>query len=236
MTSEHDQSVRPARRGRPRRGDAALSRERVLDVASRLLDEVSVEELTMRRIAVELGVDPMSLYNHVDNKDALLDGIARRLLETLEIPKASGDLRTDILALANGFRQGAARQPRAATLLLTRELGDMTGLAATDAALRVLRNAGLSTEQSVRGFRAVFAFLVGAVLREVSVGPTFSGQNLGGLSERHGELTSAGLPHAAEAAAQLAVCDHDEEFEFGMNLIVRGLEELAHESAPSHDG
>lgn len=213
-------------RGRPRRGDSVLSRDRVLDVAARLLDEVGAEQLSMRRIAAELGVDPMSLYNHVANKDALLDGIAQHFLESLLLPAPSGELRTDILALANAFRGAAQRRPGAATLLLTRVLGSMTGLAAVDAALGVLQAAGLSPEQSVRGFRAVFAFLVGTVLREVSVGPTFSGQNLGGLGERRTELESAGLAHTADAAAHLAVCDHTEEFEFGIGLLIRGLEDL----------
>lgn len=221
---------RPPRRGRPRRGDAVLSRDRVLDVAMRLLDEVDAEQLSMRRIAVELGVDPMSLYNHVENRDALLDGIAQRFLDTLEVVSPTGDLRVDLTAQANAFRRAAARHPRAATLLMTRALGSMTGLAGTDAALGVLRAAGLSPEQSVRGFRAMFAFLVGTVLREVSVGPTFSGQNLGGLNERRTELQSAGLPHTAEAADHLAVCDHDAEFEFGLAIILRGLEDLAREA------
>lgn len=218
------------RRGRPRRGDSTLSRERVLEVAARLLDDVGADQLSMRRIAVELGVDPMSLYNHVENKDALLDGIAQHFLESLQPPEPTGELRVDISALANAFRRAAELRPGAATLLMTRVLGSMTGLAATDAALGVLRAGGLSPEQSVRGFRAVFAFLVGTVLREVSVGPTFSGQNLGGLGERTAELASAGLTHTAEAAAHLAVCDHNEEFEFGIALLIRGLEDLAREN------
>lgn len=224
--------ARRARRGRPRRGESTLSRELVLEVAARLLEDIGAEQLSMRRIAVELGVDPMSLYNHIDNKDAVLDGIAQQFLDTLQIPQPSGDLRADILAIANAFRHAADRHPRAATLLLTRELGSMTGLAATDAALGILRAAGLTPEQSVHGFRAVFAFLVGTVLREVSVGPTFSGQNLGGLSDRQAELESAGLANTAEAASHLAVCVHDQEFEFGMALLIRGLQELARQTMP----
>lgn len=222
----------PARRGRPRRGESTLSRELVLEVAARLLEEVGAEQLSMRRIAVELGVDPMSLYNHVDNKDAVLDGIAQQFLESLQIPQPTGDLGTDILAMSNAFRHSADLYPRAATLLLTREIGSMTGLTATEAALGILRAAGLSPEQSVRGFRAIFAFLVGTVLREVSVGPTFSGQNLGGLSRRQAELQSAGLVNTAAATQHLAVCDHDQEFEFGMALLIRGLQELAKETVP----
>ena len=223
------------RRGRPRRGSSALSRERVIDVAARLLEHVGLEQLTMRRIAVELGVDPMSLYNYVDNREALLDGIALRFLENLDEVQPTGELRTDLRALANAFRRAASTRPQAATLLLTRELGSMASLTSTDAALGVLRRAGLSPEQSVRGFRAVFAFLVGTVLREVSVGPTFSGQDLGELHDRSAELEAAGLAYVAESAPNLAVCDHAEEFDFGIDLILRGLEDLlrAAETGPA---
>ncbi|MEB4209297.1 TetR/AcrR family transcriptional regulator [Mycobacterium sp. 94-17] len=213
-----------------------LSRDKVLEVASGLLEELGPDALTMRRIAVELAVDPMSLYNYVDSREALLDGIALHFLENLESVEPTGDLQTDMLAGANAFRRAAARRPRAATLLLTRELGSMTSLANTDAALGVLRRAGLTPEQSVRGFRAVFAFLVGTVLREVSVGPTFSGQDLGGLHERRDELRDAGLRYAAESAHLLAVCDHTDEFDFGIHLILRGLEDLAREAAETSGG
>ncbi|WP_433566607.1 TetR/AcrR family transcriptional regulator C-terminal domain-containing protein [Nocardia sp. CA-151230] len=214
-----------------------LSEERILSVATSLLEDVGAEQLTMRRIAVELGVDPMSIYNYVDNKEALLNGLARQFLEKLDIVEPSGDLRADILAQANAFRRAAAQRPRTVTLLMTRELGSIAGLSTQDAALGVLRDAGLSAEQAVRGFRTIFAFLVGTVLREASVGPTFSGQNLGGLHNRRAELKAAGLPHTAEAVDELAVCDHNAEFDFGMGLIIRGLEDLVREnhSRPAKD-
>jgi TetR/AcrR family transcriptional regulator, tetracycline repressor protein len=215
-----------SRRGRPRRGDPALTRDQILGVAAVLLEEVGPEQLTMRRIAVDLGVDPMSLYNHIENKDGLLDGLAQRFLETLSIPAPVGDLRADIINFTNVFRSAASRQPRAATVLLTRQLGSMTGLAATDAALGILRSAGFSVEEAVHSFRVAFAFLVGTILREVSVGPGFSGQNLGGLHERESELSVVGLPNAAEAAHLLAVCDHDQDFLFGVNMLISGLEIL----------
>jgi TetR/AcrR family transcriptional regulator, tetracycline repressor protein len=219
-------ATKAARRGRPRRGEQSLTKDRILKVAARLINKMGAEQVTMRGIAVDLGVDPMSLYNHVQNKEALLDGVALDFLDTLPTPAPTGDLGTDITALANAFRRAATGQPQVATLLLTRQLGSMTGLALTDAALGVLRAAGFSPDQAVHAFRSVFAFLVGTVLRESSIGPTFSGQNLGGLHERESELASAGLQHAAEAAHQLATCDHDEEFEFGMSLLISGLDGL----------
>lgn len=213
-----------ARRGRPRRSDTGLSRERILDVAAGLINSQGTEKLTMRRISVELGVDPMSLYNYFGNKDELLDGVALRFLDALPRPEPSGDLAADVREFSAGFRRSAAAEPQVAVLLLTRQLGSMSGLGLTDSVLRGLQCAGFDPDGAVRAFRLVFAFLVGTVLRESSIGPSFAGQDLGGLLERRGELESAGLQHVAESAEALAVLDHDREFEFGLEVLVGGLE------------
>lgn len=213
----------PSRRGRPRLGDARLSREKVLDVAERLIEECGDEKLSMRRVAVELGVDPMSLYNHVANKDALLDGIAERLLTTIDVPALTGDLDTDVWAMARSFRAAAVSRPRAAMLLLTRQLGSYTGLAATEAVLAILAGAGLAPEQAVHVLRSLFAYLVGTVLREVAIGPTFGEHSIGELAERPSDLEDAGLSYTARAAQHLASIDHDEEFDHGVRLMLAGL-------------
>jgi AcrR family transcriptional regulator len=218
-------------RGRPRGSNPALSRDRVLDVAVRLVEEVGVDGLSMRKLAAELGVDSMSLYNHVANKDALLDGIAERLVLSIDIPERTGDMRTDLVALANAFRAAAVRRPHAVNLLLTRELGSFAGgLAPAEAALAILTDAGLKPDKAVHAFRTAFAFLVGTVLREVSVGPTFSGQNLGDLAHRRAELESAGMPFVAAASPHLAVIDHGCEFDFGLSLFIAGLENYVRHS------
>jgi len=230
MNSRHMPSRKSAAagarsRGRPPGSDPVLSRDRVLDVAVRLVEKLGVDGLSMRKLAAELGVDSMSLYNHVANKDALLDGIAERLVLSIEIPERTGDLRNDLMALANAFRAAAVRRPQAVSLLLTRELRSFAGgLASAEAALAILAEAGLDPDKAVHAFRTAFAFLVGTVLREVSVGPTFSGQNLGDLAHRRAELESAGMPFVAAASPHLAVIDHMVEFDFGLSLLIAGLE------------
>ncbi|MFM9378061.1 TetR/AcrR family transcriptional regulator C-terminal domain-containing protein [Gordonia sp. VNK21] len=119
--------------------------------------------------------------------------------------------------------QGAA-EPQVAVLLLTRPIRTMTGLTLTDDALGVLRTAGFGPDEAVFAFRSVFAFLVGTVLREASIGPTFADRNLGGIHERIGEIDAAGLHNVMESAEALSIVDHDQEFEFGLDVLVRGLE------------
>ncbi|WNG40502.1 TetR family transcriptional regulator [Archangium violaceum] len=211
-------------RGRPR-GGPRLTREKVLEAALMLVDRGGTEALSMRSLATELGVDAMSLYNHVANKDAVLDGIAELFLGRIDLPEPTGHWQRDVRALAAAFRRTAAQHPRAAPLVLTRQLASFKGLVGTESVLGILHAAGFPPEEAVHALRAVLAFLVGALLREVSSGPTFSGQNLGELVERRAELENSGLPHVARAAPHLAACNHEEEFDFGMDLLVAALEQ-----------
>ncbi|WP_211241434.1 TetR/AcrR family transcriptional regulator C-terminal domain-containing protein [Cystobacter fuscus] len=220
------------RRGRPR-GGPRLTREKVLEAALTLVDRGGTEALSMRSLAAELGVDAMSLYNHVANKDAVLDGIAELFLGRIGLPEPTGDWRTDVRALAAAFRHAAAQHPQAAPLVLTRQLESFKGLVGTESTLGLLHAAGFPPEEAVHALRTVLAFLVGTLLREVSSGPTFSGQNLEGLVERRAELENSGFPHVARAAPHLAACNHEAEFDFGMDLLVAALEQRARARRPT---
>jgi TetR/AcrR family tetracycline transcriptional repressor len=217
------------RRGRPPRGSTpGLSRVRVLGEALALVDEEGVEEVSMRKLARRLAVDPMSLYNHVDNKDAILDGITELILASAEFPAPTSDLRTDLLELARAFRRAMLRHPRAAPLVLTRQLSSSQALAPTEIVLTTLRRAGLSPQDAVHAMRAMLAFLIGTLMREVSAGPTFGAGDAEAIRSRRAELAESGLPMIAEAAPYLATCDHEAEFEFGLRVLLEALDaELA---------
>lgn len=217
----------PARRGRPPRERQHLSRERVVDTAITVAEQEGLDALTMRGVARHLGVDTMSLYNHVSDRAALLDAIAERVLAQIELPAASGDLRNDIRAAAHAFRAVAVRHPNCASLVLTRQLGSPAGLAPTDAVLGILSRAGFPPALAVHALRALLAYVVGALLRETGASPAFSGDDQAGVARRAAELTGAGLPHLADAAGELAVCEHDTEFEFGLDLLLAALERPA---------
>ncbi|WP_307793108.1 TetR/AcrR family transcriptional regulator C-terminal domain-containing protein [Amycolatopsis sp. MtRt-6] len=205
------------RRGRPSQG--VLSRERILLAGLALVDEEGLEAVSMRKLARRLGVDPMSLYNHVDGKDALLDGIAELLLAAIPEPPAEADLRETMSALAHGFRDALLGHPRAAPLVLTRRVASMTALAPVEAVLAPLLAAGYPPERAVHGLRAVVAFLIGTLMREVDAAPTF-----GGSAQRLADLAASGLPAVTAAAPYLAVCDHEAEFEFGLRIMLDALD------------
>jgi TetR/AcrR family tetracycline transcriptional repressor len=213
------------RRGRPPKdADGTLSRERILHAALALVDEEGAEAVSMRKLAHRLGVDPMSLYNHVGGKDALLDGIAEVLLAAIPAPPAGAtSLRESMTALARAFRTAMLEHPRAAPLVLTRRLASLTALAPTEAVLGPLLAAGHPPERAVHGLRAVLAFLIGTLMREVSAAPTFSGTDADGRRRRLADLEASGLPAVVAAAPHLAVCDHEAEFEFGLRILLDAL-------------
>ena len=201
-----------------------VTREKVLATALALVEENGVQGLSMRKLAAAVGVEAMSLYNHVANKDAVIDGIAELVIQRMVLPQPTGDWKADLRNLANAFRSAATGHPHAARLLLTRQLVSDGSLAATDAALSALRGGGFAAEEAVHALRAVLAFLVGTVLREVESGPAFDGADTAAVARRRTELGTSPFPSLAESAPFLASCDHDREYEYGLDLLLAALE------------
>jgi len=213
----------PARRGRPPRAESRLSREAIVEATLQVIDADGVNAVSMRAVGRALGVDAKSLYNHVDGKGGLLDAVAERILGTIALPELTGDLRTDLRAIAYAFRERALAHPEAASLVLTRQLDSFEGLAPVEAVLAVLRDAGCPSGESVHLLRTLVATLIGALLREVSAGPVYGTTDLAEIAQRQAILESSGLPAIAGAAAHLARFDAAAEYEFTVGLALDAL-------------
>lgn len=213
-----------ARRGRPPGGKPILTKERIVTEAVVMVEESGLDAVTMRGLARRLGVDTMSLYHHVDNRDALLDHIAELVLTSMELPPATGVFRDDVRAVAQAFRRAAIRHPHCAPLILTRQLGSSAALAPSEAVLSILGEAGFPPDRAVHALRSVLAFVVGALLREVSAEPAFSGDDPRGVERRLAGLRASAMPNVIASAPHLAVCDHEQEFAFGLDLLTTALE------------
>lgn len=209
-----------ARRGRPPKGASVLSRAAIVDATLQVIDAEGVGGVSMRAVGRALGVDPKSLYNHVDGKDGLLDSVAEVLLGALEFPEPTGDIATDLRAMAYAFRASALAHPEAASLILTRQLSSYEGLAPAEAVLSILHNAGFEAEESVHLLRVVPAALIGTLLREVNAGPTYGSDDPADIAERTAVLVASELPAVAAAASHLATFDADREFEFAVELAL----------------
>ena len=201
------------RRGRPR--TPLLSRESIVEATLKVIDSEGTAAVGMRSVARALGVDPKSLYNHVDGKDGLLDAVTEHLLGGLALPAPTGDARHDLRAIADSFRAQALKHPQAAPLVLTRQLASLRALAPVDAVLAVLRDAGADTEEAVHMLRMLLATLIGTLLREVS--------GAFGSNDREDTLTASGLPALAEAAPHLARFDREAEFEYTVDLAIAAV-------------
>ncbi|WP_418004423.1 TetR/AcrR family transcriptional regulator [Mycobacterium sp. PDNC021] len=197
-----------------------MTRSTIREAALQVIDDDGIAAVSMRSVSRLLGVDAKSLYHHVADKDDLLDAVAEHLLGQLRPPTPTGDLRTDLRALAYEFRRVTLAHPEAATLVLTRQMSTLAGLTPVDALLSILRQAGANPEQSVRLTRVLVAAVVGMLLREVSAGPTFGSGNPADIATRHSELEGSALPEVVACAPFLARFDRDEEFASGVDLMV----------------
>jgi len=201
-----------------------LSRARILAAAVQLVDLDGLEALTMRRLAEELNVDPMSLYNHVDGKDALLDGIAEALWNEVEVPADDVDWKQALQSFAISLRGLAHRHPHSFGLLLGRGVMPARELQAIDATIGALERAGLNREQAAEMIRTLFAYAVGCGMLELSTPPPAGATRMEQIVSLTRTLPQDAPFHLIELARLLCDCDMDYQFKLGLDLIVSGLE------------
>ena len=204
-----------------------LSRERVLRAAIALADSGGIESLSMRRLGQEVGVEAMSLYNHVANKDDIEDGIVEIVLGEIEEPPGDTDWKAGLRQTAISSHEVFVRHRWACSLMMRRPRASPTRMSWMEAVLRTLRQAGFSADMTHHAYHALDSHIVGftlwvlpylAIQRER---PDFARQVIE-------QLPLADLPHLAEHIDfHLADRPGDtSEFDFGLELILDGLERL----------
>jgi AcrR family transcriptional regulator len=214
----------------PRPRDMAripLSRDRVMRAAIDLADAGGIESLTMRRLAQELGVEAMTLYYHVANKDEILNGLVDMVVGEMELPPAGADWKRSLRTAAISAYEVLVRHPWAASLVLSGPGISPARLRHMDAILGTLRNAGFSPEMTDHAYHALDSHIMGFALWVVGMN-LGSDENLAALAKDFlQELSREDLPHLAEHIEQhLKPRDPDDEgeFAFGLDLILDGLE------------
>ena len=201
-------------------GRQPLGRRRVLEEAVRFVDREGLEALTMRRLGAELGVEAMSLYNHVPNKDALLDGMVEVLLGELEVPPENRGWEERIKEGYRAFRRLAHEHPNVFPLLVNRPPETMDGVWLVEEFLRTLEEAGFGKETALHAFRTLSSYTFGYAMAEIR---GFALEPDGSRLGAHG-LSPEEFPRLCELKPQLENVDHDAEFEFGLDLILSGLQ------------
>jgi AcrR family transcriptional regulator len=204
-----------------------LNRERVLHAAVALADESGSESLSMRKLGEAVGVEAMSLYHHVANKDDLLDGMIDVVFGEIELPSDCGDWMVAMRQRALSARRVLARHGWAIRFMESRTSPGPATLRHHDAVLGSLRNAGFSLQLAAHAFSLLDSYVYGFALQERSL--PFD------TPRRTAELAQVILarfpvneyPHLAELAAEHVLqpgYDYGNEFAFGLDVILEGLE------------
>jgi AcrR family transcriptional regulator len=207
-----------------------LTRDRVLSTAIRLADEGGIESLSMRKLGHALGVEAMSLYNHVASKDDVLDGIADHVLQQIDLPADGGDWEQALWTCAVSAHSALTAHPWACHLIMSIPRPLPARLRYMDSILRCLREAGFSPVARYHSYHALDSHILGFTLWEA--GHPISADDLADLVAFVPQLSAAGFPHLAEHAEQhLSGIGRDweeeeGEFEFGLRLILDGLKRL----------
>jgi len=207
-----------------------LTTERVVDAALRMADDGGLEALSLRRLAALLSVTPMALYRHVGNKNHLLDLMADRLLEQLDL--ASADLPTwqERLRRLAGSLLAVLEAHPAAPMLLSRPFASPAALRVSEALLAILESAGFGPQESVRLMQVITGMVLGPAIHRATFAAAWRDLPPDAARERAPieGLSPADFPHLSSASDQLqdwsAGADADR---LTIDLLVSGLEALA---------
>ncbi len=217
----------PTKPAVPVSGRAPLTREAVLRAAVALADDKGVGSLTMRKLAEQLGVEAMSLYHHVANKDAILDGMVDAVFGEIDLPSDDLGWRTAMRRRASSAREVLIRHPWAIGLMDSRSNPGPETLRHHDAVIGSLRSGGFSIAGAAHAFSVLDSYIYGFALQELSL-PFESSGDLEELADAMLEqMPRDEFPHLTEM-----IVDHTlkpgyayaDEFEEGLELILDGLE------------
>jgi len=217
-----------AKRAAKRR--AALTRERILRAAISLADRDGIELLSMRKLGQKLGVEAMSLYNHVRNKVDMLDGMVDIVFGEIDLPASGVDWRTAMRTRAISARRALLHHPWAIGLMESRATPGTATLRHHDAVLGSLRTAGFSIDMAAHAYSILDGYIYGFTLTELTL-PFSNSEGAAGVAEIAENIAKrfhAGeYPHLAEMAVDRATkpaYNYGDEFEYGLDLILNGIE------------
>ena len=209
-----------------------LTAELVIQGAVALADEIGMAAFTIRKLAEAIDAKPMTIYHHVPNKEAIIDGMVDQVFSEIDLPPEDLGWREAILVRSHSMREVLARHPWASPLMESRTTPGMATLRHHDAVLGCFRRAGFSFELTGHAYAVIDAFLYGFALQEASL-PATGGDEMTELATEMADRMPADLfPHLTEFTVGHILqpgYDFGNEFDFSINLILDGLERAAEE-------
>ncbi|KRE53235.1 TetR family transcriptional regulator [Arthrobacter sp. Soil736] len=213
-----------------------LSRDRVLDAAVALADEVGIESLSMRRLAQELGVVPMALYKHVANKDELLDGMVDAIVREIDPPVRDAGWKCVVRLRVLSARRALLRHPWARRVLESRTNRTPAVLGYMDSFIGMFLAGGFSVDLTHHVMHALGSRMWGftqelfddpASGNPAAMAPEAQAAVFREMAERYPNIlkvATAARHDDGSVAGQ--GCDDQFEFEFALDLLLDGFERL----------
>ncbi|KAB1139521.1 TetR/AcrR family transcriptional regulator [Streptomyces luteolifulvus] len=215
------------RTGRDRAPRIPLSRQKVLEAAVAVADESGLAALTMRKLGEAVGVEAMSLYTHVTNKEDLLNGMIDVVFGEIDLPSGEAGWKAAMRQRAISVRKVLSRHRWAIGLMESRRSPGPATLRHHDAVLGCLRRAGFSVALTAHAYSALDSYIYGFALQESSL-PFDTPAETAELAEAIlAQAPAEQYPHLAELTTEHVLrpgYDYGDEFEFGLDLILDGLQ------------
>jgi AcrR family transcriptional regulator len=182
----------------------------------------------MRKLGDAVGVEAMSLYNHVSNKEELLDGMVDLVFGEIELPSGGGDWKTAMRERAESARHALGRHPWAIGLMSARTSPGPATLRHHDAVIGSLQTAGFSIAMAAHAFSAIDSYVYGFALQEATLpfGDTEE-ETVEVVRTMMAQFPADAYPHLAEFTVEHVRqpgYDYSHEFDFGLDLILDGLD------------
>jgi AcrR family transcriptional regulator len=206
----------------------SLTRARVLAAAVDLADRDGLDALSMRKLGQDLGIEAMSLYTHVRNKDDLLDGMLDAIVREITVARTGPDWKAALRQTVMAARTIVLRHPWAPPVIVTRTQPGPVMLGYLDAVMGILRDGGFSVAVTHHALHILGSRILGFTQDLYDDSPDLDPAAAAILAEQ----VAGRFPHVAEMAMAvthdggLGGCDDDVEFAIGLDLILDGLERL----------
>jgi AcrR family transcriptional regulator len=209
----------------PRR--APLTRARVLEAAVARADQGGLEALTMRKLGQELGVEAMALYHHFANKDALVDGMVDLVFSEIEVPVPGTDWKSTMRQRAIAVRDALLRHRWAIGLMESRRNPGPANLRHHDAVIGCLRTGGFDIVMAAHAYSLLDSYIYGFALTKMNL-PFQASEEIGEVAQTMLEPYPLGeysyLMEILTDHVMKPGYDYGDEFEYGLDLILDGLE------------
>jgi len=199
----------------------------VLQAAVDLADKGGIESLSMRKLAQELGVEAMSLYNHVRNKDEILDGVVDVVIGQIQIPPETADWRASLRQTILSARGALLRHPWAPRVIESRKSPSPATFEYFESVIGILRKGGFSVDLTHHALHALGSRVLGFEQElfndsdELASGPDAAAM-YAQMADKFPYMIEMAM--AVSHQGGLGGCDDDVEFAFALDLILDGLE------------